>query len=44
MADAVVAQMLPDGAVKGGSALKLRFGDEGTRFSEDLDTVRASDM
>ena len=27
MADAVVAQMLPDGAVKGGSALKLRFGD-----------------
>ncbi len=42
MADAVVAQMLPDGAVKGGSALKLRFGDEGTRFSEDLDTARAS--
>lgn len=44
MADAVVAQMLPDGAVKGGSALKLRFGDEGTRFSEDLDTARASDI
>lgn len=44
MADTVVAQMLPDGAVKGGSALKLRFGDEGTRFSEDLDTVRASDI
>ena len=43
MADAVVAQMLPDGAVKGGSALKLRFGDEGTRFSEDLDTARTSD-
>lgn len=42
MADAVVAQMLPDGAVKGGSALKLRFGDAGTRFSEDLDTARAS--
>lgn len=34
--------MLPDGAVKGGSALKLRFGDVGTRFSEDLDTARAS--
>lgn len=44
MADAVVAQMLPDGAVKGGSALKLRFGDEGTRFSEDLDTARVSDI
>lgn len=42
MADAVVAQMLPDGAVKGGSALKLRFGDAGTRFGEDLDTARAS--
>lgn len=40
----MVAQMLPDGAVKGGSALKLRLGDEGTRFSEDLDTARASDM
>ncbi len=44
MADAVVAQMLPDGAVKGGSALKLRFGDAGTRFSKDLDTARASDI
>ena len=42
MADAIVAQMLPDGAVKGGSALKLRFGDVGTRFSEDLDTARVS--
>lgn len=38
----VVEQMLPDGAVKGGSALKLRFGDAGTRFSEDLDIARAS--
>lgn len=44
MEDAVVAQMLPDGAVKGGGALKLRFGDEGARFSEDLDTARASDI
>lgn len=44
MADAVVAQMLPDGAVKGGSALKLRFGDAGTRFSEDLDTARVADI
>ncbi len=44
MADAVVAQMLPNGAVKGGSALKLRFGDAGTRFSEDLDTARSSSI
>ena len=44
MADAVVAQMLPDGAVKGGSALKIRFGDAATRFSDDLDTARISSI
>lgn len=44
MADAVVAQMLPDGAVKGGSALKIRFGDAATRFSDDLDTARMSNI
>ena len=44
MADAVVAQMLPDGAVKGGSALKIRFGDLATRFTDDLDTARASSI
>lgn len=44
MADAIVAAMLPDGAVKGGSSLKLRYGDEATRFTEDLDAARASDL
>lgn len=44
MADAVVAQILPDGAVKGGSALKIRFGEAATRFSDDLDTARASSI
>lgn len=44
MADAVVTQMLPDGAVKGGSALKIRFGDAATRFSDDLDTARLSSI
>lgn len=44
MADAVIAQMLPDGAVKGGSALKIRFGDATTRFSDDLDTARISSI
>ena len=44
MADAIVAQMLPDGVVKGGSALKIRFGDASTRFTSDLDTARSSDM
>ncbi len=41
MANAIVGQMLPNGVVKGGSALSLRFGDSGTRFTSDLDTARA---
>lgn len=44
MANAIVGQLLPDGAVKGGSSLKLRFGDGTTRFSRDLDTARVSDI
>ena len=40
MANAVVGQMLPDGVLKGGSALKLRFGDAATRFTRDLDAAR----
>ena len=36
MANAIVASMLPDGVVKGGSALKMRFGDAETRFTTDL--------
>ena len=28
MANAIVASILPDGVVKGGSALKMRFGEE----------------
>ena len=43
MANAIVARMLPDGVVKGGSALKMRFGDATTRFTTDLDTATATD-
>ena len=43
MANAIVASLLPDGVVKGGSALKMRFGDEVTRFTTDLDTATATD-
>ena len=32
--------MLPDGIIKGGTALKVRFGDAQTRFSRDLDAAR----
>lgn len=42
MANAIVAQMLPDGSVKGGSAIKMRLGDGATRFTTDLDIARAS--
>lgn len=41
MANAIVGQMLPNGVIKGGSALSLRFGDAGTRFTSDLDAARA---
>ena len=42
IANAIVAQMLPDGSVKGGSAIKMRLGDGATRFTTDLDVARAS--
>ena len=42
VANAIVASLMPDGAVKGGSAMKIRFGDDETRASTDLDAARAS--
>ena len=30
--------------IKGGSALKLRYGDKITRFNRDLDTARADEL
>ena len=44
VSNTVVSQMLPDGAVKGGSGLKLRLGDRCTRFTTDLDIARAATM
>jgi hypothetical protein len=43
MALAVVGQMLPEGAVKGGSAMALRYG-RGTRFTQDLDAARVQPL
>ena len=43
VANAIVAQMLPDGVVKGGSAVRMRFGSGATRYTTDLDTATASD-
>jgi hypothetical protein len=39
----VLAQMLPDSAVKGGTGLKLRFGDRMTRETPDLDAAFRGD-
>lgn len=43
MALVVVGQMLPEGAVKGGSAMALRYGRE-TRFTQDLDAARVQSL
>ena len=42
LAHTVVAQMLPDGVVKGGAAIKLRVGDHASRLTTDLDTARGA--
>ena len=44
MANTIVGQLLPNGVVKGGSALKLRYGNDATRFTRDLDTARSVDL
>ena len=44
IANTVVAQMLPHGVIKGGSALKLRYGNEATRFTRDFDTSRKVEL
>jgi hypothetical protein len=44
MANAIVGQLLPRGVVKGGSALRLRYGYANTRFTTDLDAARDEDL
>lgn len=43
MALVVIGQMLPEGAIKGGSAMALRYG-RGTRFTTDLDAARVQSL
>lgn len=40
LANVIVAQMLPDGVVKGGSSLMFRYGEDSTRYTRDMDTAR----
>jgi len=44
VANTVVGQMLPPGVVKGGTAMKLRLGEAGSRFTPDLDVARRSGL
>jgi hypothetical protein len=44
IANTVIGQLLPNDVMKGGSALKLRYGDKSTRFTRDLDAARAEDL
>lgn len=44
IANAIVCELMPAGAVKGGSALKMRFGGDTTRATTDLDVARAIDL
>lgn len=44
MANVIVAQMIPNGVVKGGSQMKLRFGPMSSRVTMDLDTARSCDL
>ena len=39
MANAIVAQMIGDGVVKGGSGLRFHYGERFTRVTMDLDTA-----
>lgn len=43
MALVVVSQMLPEGAIKGGSSMALRYG-RFTRFTRDLDAARVQSL
>lgn len=44
IADAVVGQMLPDCVIKGGGALKLRYGAQQARFTMDFDAASGMDV
>lgn len=44
MSMVVLTQMMPSGAIKGGTAMKIRMGIATTRFSLDLDVAREQDL
>ena len=44
MANSIVAQMIGDGVVKGGTGLKFRYGERMSRVTLDLDTAWRTDL
>lgn len=44
LSNAIVAQMIGAGVVKGGTSLRLRYGEAATRVTKDLDTAFSVDL
>ena len=44
MANTIVAQLIGEGVVKGGTGLKFRYGEKMTRVTLDLDTAWKTDL
>ena len=44
VASTVVGQMLPDGVVKGGTAMSIRVGEAGSRYTPDFDASRSPNI
>ena len=44
LANVIVAQMMPDGVVKGGSSLMFRYGGDATRYTRDMDLARVMSL
>ena len=44
VANTIVAQLMPDCVIKGGSSLKFRYGDIATRVTKDMDAAQGADL
>jgi hypothetical protein len=44
VASTLAGQMLPDGVVKGGTAMKIRVGEAGSRYTPDFDASRSRNI
>ena len=44
VANTILAQLMPDCVIKGGTSLKFRYGDIATRVTKDLDAAQGADI